>query len=79
MYQTALDHVGHPICVQISGGEPTIRDDLPEIVKMGKSMGIDFIEVNTNGYRFANDIEFLRQVKQAGVDFAVFLVRRPHR
>lgn len=72
MFQTALDHVGKPICVQLSGGEPTIRDDLPEIVRMGKGMGIDFIEVNTNGYRFANDIEYLREVKDAGVDSLYF-------
>jgi len=35
MYQTILDYVQHPIAVQISGGEPTIRDDLPEIVNLG--------------------------------------------
>ena len=72
MYQTAIDYVHHPICIQLSGGEPTIRDDLPEIVKLGKSMGIDYIEVNTNGVRFAQDIEFLRKCKDAGVDSLYF-------
>ncbi|HPT73944.1 MAG TPA: radical SAM protein, partial [Methanomassiliicoccaceae archaeon] len=72
MYQTAIDHVDDPICVQLSGGEPTIRDDLPEIVRMGKEMGISFIEVNTNGYRLANDIEYLRKLKEAGVDSLYF-------
>ena len=72
MYQTMLDYVDHPICVQISGGEPTIRDDLPEIVRLGKSMGIDHIEVNTNGVRFGQDLEFLREVKAAGVDSLYF-------
>lgn len=72
MYQTILDHVPHPIAVQVSGGEPTIRDDLPEIVKLGKSMGIDYIEVNTNAVRLGQDIDFLKKIKEAGVDSLYF-------
>jgi len=72
MYQTVLDYVNHPICIQLSGGEPTIRDDLPEIVKLGKSMGIEHIEVNTNGVRIGQDIEYLRKLKEAGVDSFYF-------
>jgi uncharacterized radical SAM superfamily Fe-S cluster-containing enzyme len=68
MFQTVVDFVDSPRCVQISGGEPTIRDDLPEIVKMAKDMGIEHIEVNTNGVRIGNDIEYLRKLQQAGVD-----------
>jgi len=72
MYQTIVEYAPHPICIQISGGEPTIRDDLPDIVRLGKKMGIDYIEVNTNGIRFADDIEYLRAVKEAGVDSLYF-------
>jgi hypothetical protein len=72
MYQTIIDYVPHPICIQISGGEPTIRDDLPEIVRMGKRMGIDYIELNTNGVRFAEDPAFLKEVKEAGVESLYF-------
>lgn len=72
MYQTILDYVQHPIVVQISGGEPTIRDDLPEIVKLGKSMGIDYIEVNTNGIRLGEDLDYLRRIKDAGVSSLYF-------
>ena len=72
MWQTIIDKVEEPRCVQISGGEPTIRDDLPEIVKMGKEMGVKFIEVNTNGVRLAKDIDFLRSLKEAGVDSLYF-------
>ncbi len=35
-------------------------------------MGIDHIEVNTNGVRFGQDIEFLKQCKEAGVDSLYF-------
>ncbi len=72
MYQTIVDFVPHPICIQISGGEPTIRDDLPEIVRMGKKMGIDYIELNTNGVRLGEDIEFLKSIKEAGVESLYF-------
>ena len=68
MFQTVVDYVKSPRCVQISGGEPTIRDDLPEIVKLAKEMGIEHIEVNTNAVRIANDMEYLKALKEAGVD-----------
>ncbi len=72
MFQTIVDYVQHPIAVQISGGEPTIRDDLPDVVRMGKSMGVDYIEVNTNAVRLAEDIEYLKKIKEAGVDSLYF-------
>lgn len=68
MFQTVVDYVKSPRCVQISGGEPTVRDDLPEIVKMAKDMGIEHIEVNTNAIRIAKDMDYLKELKEAGVD-----------
>lgn len=78
LYEPSLDEIrkmyelllkgSKPICVQISGGEPTIRSDLPGVVSLGKKMGIDYIEVNTNGIRIAKDLEYLRSLKEAGVD-----------
>jgi uncharacterized radical SAM superfamily Fe-S cluster-containing enzyme len=68
MFQTVVDYVKSPRCVQISGGEPTVRDDLPEIVKMAKDMGIEHIEVNTNAVRISKDMEYLKKLKEAGVD-----------
>lgn len=68
MFQTVIDYVKSPRCVQISGGEPTVRDDLPEIVKMAKEMGIEHIEINTNAIRIAKDMEYLKKLKEAGVD-----------
>ena len=53
--------------VQLTGGEPTLRDDLPEIIKMIKEEGVDHIMLNTNGIRLANDFEYYRRVKEAGV------------
>ncbi|MEM3522066.1 MAG: radical SAM protein, partial [Candidatus Bathyarchaeia archaeon] len=57
-----------PPALQLSGGEPTVRDDLPSIVSMAKELGFRHVEVNTNGIRFANDIDFFKKVKEAGMD-----------
>lgn len=65
MYETILDSGGYP-SIQLSGGEPTIRDDLPEIVRLGRSMGFDHIQINTNGIRLADDIDYLQRLKDSG-------------
>lgn len=53
--------------IQISGGEPTVRDDLNEIIKIGKEKGFDFIQINTNGIRIGEDEDYLRLLKKAGL------------
>jgi uncharacterized radical SAM superfamily Fe-S cluster-containing enzyme len=53
--------------VQITGGEPCLRDDLPEIIRILKEEGVDHIQLNTNGIRLANDFEFFKRIKEAGV------------
>lgn len=61
-----------PVNVQLSGGEPTLRDDLPAIVALGRALGFAFIQVNTNGIRLANDPAFVTALKEAGLA-SVFL------
>lgn len=63
---------GGPCVVQLSGGEPTLRDDLPEIIALGRSLGFDFIQVNTNGLRLARDPAYVRALRDAGLG-CVFL------
>jgi uncharacterized radical SAM superfamily Fe-S cluster-containing enzyme len=58
--------IGGPYNVQLSGGEPTLRDDLPEIIRLGRSLGFDFIQVNTNGLRLAKDPGYAKELKDAG-------------
>jgi uncharacterized radical SAM superfamily Fe-S cluster-containing enzyme len=53
--------------IQISGGEPAERDDLPEIVARAKAMGFDPIQINTNGIRLAQDADYARALADAGV------------
>ncbi|MDO8124738.1 MAG: radical SAM protein [Candidatus Hermodarchaeota archaeon] len=39
--------------VQFAGGEPTMRADLPEIIKMAKDVGFPHVEIATNGLLLA--------------------------
>ncbi|WP_406659794.1 radical SAM protein [Methanolobus sp. ZRKC3] len=68
MFETVLKCQNKPTCIQISGGEPTLRNDLAEIIEMGKEMGIDHIELNTNGNRIARDQDYFDKVAAAGID-----------
>ncbi|MFZ2257620.1 MAG: radical SAM (seleno)protein TrsS [Clostridiaceae bacterium] len=63
---------GGPFNIQLSGGEPTMRDDLAEIIALGKTMGFHFFQLNTNGIRLAKDPAYLYELVQAGLS-TVFL------
>ena len=71
MYQTVLDTAGTPT-IQLSGGEPTVRDDLPQIVSLGRQMGFTHIMINTNGVRIARDQEYLGKLVDSGAS-TIFL------
>jgi uncharacterized radical SAM superfamily Fe-S cluster-containing enzyme len=58
--------------VQLSGGEPTMRDDLKGIIAVGRDTGFSFIQLNSNGLRLAEDRAYAAGLKQAGL-FSVFL------
>ncbi|MTI57775.1 radical SAM (seleno)protein TrsS [Geosporobacter ferrireducens] len=53
--------------IQLSGGEPTVRKDLPLIIKMGTVLGFPFIQVNTNGIRMGEDESYVKALKNAGL------------
>jgi uncharacterized radical SAM superfamily Fe-S cluster-containing enzyme len=55
----------YPPAIQFSGGEPTVRDDLPELVQMATDMGFMHVEVNSNGIRMAQSPEYCRELKKA--------------
>lgn len=67
MYEVAYKH-GGDCSIQISGGEPTVREDISEIIRMGKDMGFSHIQVNTNGIRLANEPDYAFMLKEAGAD-----------
>ncbi|HYB75969.1 MAG TPA: radical SAM protein, partial [Nitrososphaerales archaeon] len=56
--------------LQLSGGEPTVRDDLPDIVRVAKRHGINHIEVNTNGLKVGDPEtgqSYLKTLVNAGI------------
>ena len=53
--------------VQFSGGEPTMRDDLVDIVKKAKELGFPQVQIATNGVKLANNPVLAQQLKDAGL------------
>ncbi len=62
---------GSPL-LQLSGGEPTLRDDLPELVRFAKEAGCSYVQLNTNGLRLAQERDYVKRLAEAGLDI-VFL------
>lgn len=58
--------------LQLSGGEPTVRDDLPEIILLARRIGFPFIQLNSNGLRLAKDSDYVQKLRKAGLN-SVFL------
>ncbi len=52
--------------IAFSGGEPSIRKDLPELVRYARSLGFERVSVTTNGRMFVYP-EFTQRMIQAGL------------
>ena len=68
MQMDTLKGASGPCNVQISGGEPTVRDDLPQIIHMARQRGFGLVQVNTNGLRLARQQGYARSLRDAGLD-----------
>jgi uncharacterized radical SAM superfamily Fe-S cluster-containing enzyme len=67
----SIEEVRHTVCtvlerekgklgvLMLSGGEPTVRKDLPQLIENLLDLNINRIMINTNGRRIARDDEFL--------------------
>jgi uncharacterized radical SAM superfamily Fe-S cluster-containing enzyme len=53
--------------VQLSGGEPTVRDDLPEIIEMAREIGFPQVQIASNGVRLAKDPTYAARLKEVGL------------
>jgi len=67
MFRNIREQAGTTPGIQLTGGEPTVRRDLPDIVRRGREAGFDGIEVNTNGVVISNNVEYLERLKSAGL------------
>lgn len=63
-----LEKASGPCNVQLSGGEPTEREDLPAIIRMAKSRAFPLVQVNTNGLRLGTEPGYAKKLKSAGLD-----------
>ncbi len=59
--------------LELIGGEPTIRKDIPELVSFAKKVGFETIMFATNGRMFSN-ADFTRRIIVAGVNKVVFSI-----
>ncbi len=51
--------------LQFSGGEPTLRDDLPELISYARKK-FEHVEVDTNGIKMAESEEYCKEIESAG-------------
>jgi len=56
-----------PLAVMFAGGEPTVRNDIVDIVKMAHDLKF-MILLATNGIRMSNDPELVKKLKEAGLN-----------
>ncbi|MCR5135832.1 MAG: radical SAM protein [Oscillospiraceae bacterium] len=66
-----VQQCGQPL-LQLSGGEPTLRDDLDELVRFAREAGCSYVQLNTNGIRLAQEPKYAERLAEAGLDI-VFL------
>ncbi|MCK9150899.1 tetraether lipid synthase Tes [Methanobacterium alcaliphilum] len=54
--------------IQYAGGEPTVRDDIVDLIKLAKEEGFSHTQIATNGIRLAKRPELAIQLKEAGLN-----------
>jgi len=54
--------------VQFAGGEPTMRKDIVDIIRMAKEFNFTQIQIATNGIKLAKSIGLCQELKKAGLN-----------
>ena len=54
--------------IQFAGGEPTVRKDIVDLVKLAKEEGFSHTQIATNGIKLAKDPELVKELKEAGLN-----------
>ncbi|MDD4996424.1 MAG: radical SAM protein [Patescibacteria group bacterium] len=54
------------MAIRLLGGEPTLRKDLPELIRLVKESG-NVADLATNGIKIADDINYLKILKESGL------------
>ncbi|WP_303720153.1 radical SAM protein [Malonomonas rubra] len=61
-----MNQCGPQTSIQLTGGEPTVREDLPDIIALCREIGFSAIEVNTNGVVISRDRNYLERLAASG-------------
>ncbi|MGC9516788.1 MAG: tetraether lipid synthase Tes [Methanomicrobiales archaeon] len=59
--------VGAP-AIQYAGGEPTVRKDIVDLIKLAKEEGFSHTQIATNGIKLAKNPEMVKELKKAGLN-----------
>jgi len=54
--------------IQYAGGEPTVRKDIVDLIKLAKEEGFSHTQIATNGLRLARNPDLARELKEAGLN-----------
>lgn len=54
--------------IQYAGGEPTVRKDIVDLIKLAKEEGFSHTQIATNGLRLARKPELAKELKEAGLN-----------
>ncbi len=67
----ALKKYAGQVNIQLSGGEPTLRDDLPQIIQKVRDSGFNFVQINSNGLRLgqkSTGANYAKELKKCGLN-----------
>ena len=54
--------------IQYAGGEPTVRKDIVDLVKLAKEEGFTHTQIATNGIKLAKNSNLAKELKEAGLN-----------
>jgi 7,8-dihydro-6-hydroxymethylpterin dimethyltransferase len=63
MLQTRAEKPLGSKSIQITGGEPTLRDDLFDIIRLAKEVGFTHVQLQTNGLKLADSVQYCQRLK----------------
>jgi uncharacterized radical SAM superfamily Fe-S cluster-containing enzyme len=66
-FEAIVKSSGADTGLQLTGGEPTVRADLADIIRRAREWGFWGVEVNTNGLVIARDLDYLNELVDAGL------------
>lgn len=66
MLDRLIETEGQPEVLQFSGGEPTVHPQLPEMLAEAKARDIQYVVINTNGLRLAQESSYVQELARYG-------------